>query len=372
MVMAVYQPELLDELYKAYGFEAILIKYPDPEPKSVFYDSDNNSEISFPGWALVYWDDLSLIYLRKGRQNDAVIREDEYQYVSPTKDSATSMLHIDDSQKHIFRELQRNIEETGSSKAYAFLGSWYLGMGLYQQAIEAFSHVRAFPTAKDHLLDRYGGIGYAYSQLGNLDEALRTYKQALDLPLVSGIYCFNIGNIYFRKNDSKNAIKYLEKALKIDNNIVSAYPLLISLYYKLDRISDAKRTEERYKNALIVKGGEEHNNLGRKAFAAGRIDIAIDEFKRAIEINSSNPSFYSNLGGVYFNIGVTKEAYEYQQSALKIDPNYAMAYYWLGHIYKNSGNAAMAIKCFEEYRRIEPKGYLSRKAEQYIIELSES
>ncbi len=372
MVMVPDQPDLLEELYKTYGFESILVKYPDPEPKLAFYDWGSNSAMSYPGWALVYWDDLSLIYLKKGGKYDSVIKEDEYQYVNPAKESATSMLHTEDNQNHIFRELQRNIEETGSSKAYVFLGSWYIGRGLYQQAIETFSHVRAFPAVKDPLLDRYGGIGYAYSQLGNLDEALRTYKQSLDLPLVSGIYCSNIGNIYLRKNDKKNAIKYFEKALKIDRNIVSVYPLLISLYHELNRTSDAKRTEERYKSALIVKDGEEHNNLGRKAYADGRIDIAIDEFKRAIEINPSNPAFYSNLGRVYFNSGVMKPAYEYQQRALEIDPNYAMAYYWLGQIYRNSGNAAMARKCFEEYRRIEPNGYLSRKAKQYIKDLSES
>jgi tetratricopeptide (TPR) repeat protein len=79
---------------------------------------------------------------------------------------------------------------------------------------------------------------------------------------------------------------------------------------------------------------------------------------------------YSNLGRVYYNSGLLKQAYEYQQRALEIDPNYAMAYYWLGHIYRTSGNAAMARKCFEEYRRIEPNGYLSRKAKQFIQELS--
>jgi tetratricopeptide (TPR) repeat protein len=372
MDQARFQPEMLDVLYNTYGFESVIINYPSPE--SAILNFGNNSALSHPGWALVYWDDLSLVYLKKGGQYDSVIKEDEYRFINPANSIASIRLMLDSegSRTQLIGELQRNIAESGSSKAYAFLGSIYNGMGSYQQAIEAFSHVRSYPTIQDHLFDRYTGTGYAYSQLGKLDDALRIYKESAKLTKVPDFIYFNIGNIYFRKNDKKNALKYLEKAIKMNSTIASAYPLLISLYHDLNRTDDAKRMEERYRSVLLVKSSEEHDSLGRIAFASGRMNVAIDEFKRAIEINPSNPAAYSNLGRVYFNSGVMNQAYEYQQKALEIDPNYAMAYYWLGHIYRNSGNAPMARRCFEEYRRIEPDGYLSRKAKQFIKELAGS
>lgn len=373
MDQARFQPEVLDSLYNTYGFESVLITYPSPE--SAILNFGNNSALSHPGWALVYWDDLSLVYLKKGGQYDSVVKEDEYRFINPANSIASIRSMFDNSEgsrTQLIGELQRNIADSGSSKAYAFLGSIYNGMGSFQQAIEAFSHVRSYPTIHDHLLDRYMGTGYAYSRLGKLDDALRIYKESAKLTEVPDLIYFNIGNIYFRKNDKKNALKYLEKAIEINGNIASAYTLLIPLYQDLNRTDDAKRMEERYRNALMVKSSEEHDHRGQLAFAAGRMNSAIEEFKKAIEINPSNAVSYSNLGRVYFNIGMMEPAYEYQQRALEIDPNYAMAYYWLGHIYRNSGNAAMAIKSFEEYRRIEPNGYLSRITKQYIKELSKS
>jgi tetratricopeptide (TPR) repeat protein len=367
---ALYQPEVLDELYATYGFESVLIKYPSPE--SAILNVGNNAALSHPGWALVYWDDLSLVYVKKGGRYDSVVRADEYRFINPANSIASirSMLDSEGSSAGLIGELRRNIAESGSSKAYAFLGSIYNGIGSYQQAIEAFSHVRVYPTEHDHMFDRYTGTGYAYSQLGRLDDALRVYKESANLTEVPDFIYFNIGNIYFRKNDKRNALKYLEKAVELNGNITSAYPLLISLYHDLNRTDDAKRMEERYTHAVRVKSSEEHQNLGMMAFASGRFSVALEELTRAIEINPANPAAYSNLGRVYYNSGLLKQAYEYQQRALEIDPNYAMAYYWLGHIYRTSGNAAMARKCFEEYRRIEPNGYLSRKAKQFIQELS--
>lgn len=364
-----YNAELFDVLYKSYGFESVLIDYPDPESARITFG--NNSALSNPGWALVYWDDLSLIYLKRGGQYDSIINEDEYRFINPANNMSSIMLLLEDenNRTNLVRELKRNIEQTGSSKAYAFLGSIYNKMGLYQQAIEAFSHVRAYPTIQDHLFDSYAGIGYAYCQLGKFDEALLVYRKALELwDNIDFIY-FNIGKIYAVKKDKKNAINFLEKTLKINSNNVSAYLLLITLYKDSYRADDAKRMEEQYSSALIRKASEEHNDLGGKALASGRIDMAITEFKKSIELNPSDPSAYSNLGRVYFETGLMRDAYEYQRKALEINPNYAMAYYWLGQIYRNSENPAAAKKYFEEFCKIEPDGYLSRWAKQYIIEL---
>ncbi len=364
-----YNAQLFDELYRTYGFESALINYPDPESAYIYYG--NNSALSDPGWALVYWDDLSLIYLKRGGQYDSVIKEDEYRFVNPANaiESTMSMLTDENNRTHLIKELQRNIAETGSSKAYALLGSIYNKMGLYQQAIDAFSHVRAYPTIQDNLFDRYTGIGYAYCQLGNLDEALRVYRDALARwDSVDFIY-FNIGKIYSIKKDDKNAIKFLEQALRLNRNNVSAYRLLIPLYNKLNRTDDAKRMEDRYRTALIERASEEHNVSGKNALVAGQIDAAITEFKKSIEINPSSPAAYSDLGRVYFERGMMREAYEYESKALEADPNYAMAYYWLGQVYRNSGDTALAKKYFKEYSRIDPDGYLARWARQYVASL---
>jgi tetratricopeptide (TPR) repeat protein len=359
-----YMPGVLDELYTRYGFESILLKYPVlGSPEAVEVDS----ALTLQGWALVYWDDISFLYLRRGGRYDSVIQQDEYHYMTRANGVSSALSLPSDRERFVqmIGELQRAIQESGSSRAYAFLGNVYNEIGRYQDAIKAFSQVRAVPVDQDPLPMRYNGTGYAYSALGRLDEAILTYEKALELSSDPTIY-INIGTVYIKKNDAGNAIKYLERALNMNGNIVPVYPLLISLYYESNRADDARHLEQLYTHALLAEQGREHIRRGIQAYADRHDDVAVEEFKLSIERDPSNPEAYSSLGYIYLNSGMMNEAFEYQRKALEIDPNNAQAYYGLALIYKNMGNTVMAKKYFEESRRLESSGYLSRKASEYI------
>jgi superkiller protein 3 len=245
----------------------------------------------------------------------------------------------------------------------------YNQIGLYQEAIEAFSHVRAIPSNQDPLPHRYDGMGYAYSRLGYLDDAVSAAREGLKFSKSPLLY-LTLGDAYIKKNDAKNAMNYLKKALKIDAKIVPAYPLLISLYYQSNMTEEARRMEERYNQVLLVMQSREYINRGIQDEESGRFDAAFEEFKKALEIDPLNPDAYSQLGYLDMNNGMINEAIECERKALELDPNDAMADYWLAVIYRNSGRAEMAMKYFQEYIRTGPAGYLSRRAKQYIKELS--
>ena len=44
--------------------------------------------LTSPDWALVYWDDVALVYLRRGGSHTAVIERDGYRLVKPANGSA--------------------------------------------------------------------------------------------------------------------------------------------------------------------------------------------------------------------------------------------------------------------------------------------
>jgi hypothetical protein len=117
------------------------------------------------------------------------------------------------------------------------------------------------------------------------------------------------------------------------------------------------------------KEGEEHFKNGLKAYGKGKLDIAIDKFKKSIEANPSIPAPYSNLGYVYLDLGNIDKAYEYQKKSLDIDPNFAVAHYGLALIYKRRGDIKGAKKHWEEYLRIEPTGYYSQMAKKELKSL---
>lgn len=364
--IALWEPSVLDEIYKTYGCESILIDYFTIAGISEVL-SETNSLLLHPDWALVYWDDQSLLYLKRAGKYDSVIREDEYRFIKPADGIygiVAERLHDEYYCSNIIRELKRNIEGTGSSKAYAFLGFVYNEIGLYKEALDAFSKVRDFPLLS-HLLDAFKGIAYAYGKLGYLDESVKYYKKALAIKK-DATTLYNMGIVYIKKGDRKAAIKYLKKSLDLNSNLMYLYPTLIGIYNELGMEDDARRTTKMYERAKIVNKGEELYKNGIKAYREKRFDAAVQEFKKSIEANPSSPAPYSSLGLIYYDMGMIDTSCEYQKKAIEIDPNFANAHYRLALIYKKWGDSKMARRHWEEYLRIEPAGYFSRRAREEI------
>ncbi len=353
----------LEKLYRQYGFQSILLKYRNAS----LYAMSADSVLKHTGWALVYWDDDSLLYLKKGGPYDDVIREDEYRYVTQGEGISASLplLANGDDRVRIIRELERNIRETGSSRAYVYLGQVYNALGRSEEAIAAFSHV-ARPGAGDYFLAHmYSGTGYAYERLGKFAEAQRSYQEAFAITHDPRLYV-SMGALYIKMNQPDKAITCIEKALAQDNTIIQAYPLLISLYSQEKNADKAQQLTSRYQRLLLAARSKEHIKRGLEAYATGRYDIAAIEFTQSIADDPSNAEGYSNLGYVYLRNGNINEAYEYQRKAIAIDPKFALAYYGLALIYEKQGNAELAKKNMQEYERLESSGYLSRQAKRYI------
>jgi hypothetical protein len=116
---------LLDNLHEEYGFNSILIKYAGP------YNEDDEllgfKVVSHPEWALVYWDDISLLYIKRGGGYDPVVRKDEYEFVDLgiLYDDFIRRLDNKEYREGVVRELARNIDETGSKRAASLLSALY-------------------------------------------------------------------------------------------------------------------------------------------------------------------------------------------------------------------------------------------------------
>ena len=361
------RPWVLDVLQRNYNFNVSIINYPVPGETPVgetLHDTD--LALSSKDWALVYWDDLAMVYLKRGEELKDIIGQDEYRYIKPANGASSlrSKLHDKEYLFNIITGLKRNINDTDSSIGYSFLGFVYNETGRYKEAIEALSQVRDYPVFSN-LFSAYQGMAFAYGHLGFLDKSLEYYKKAQELKKDASVM-YNIGIAYIRKGDKEKAVKYFESALNLNKNLLSIYPYLISIYQKLGKLDKADKTEKAYESARSYGQGEEHFQKGLKAYVEQKYESAVEEFKQSITANPSNPASYSNLGYVYYDIGLTSESYEYQRRAIDIDPEFANAHYGLAMIYKKLGDREGAMKHWEEYLRIEPKGYFSRKAKEEL------
>ncbi|PWT84033.1 MAG: hypothetical protein C5B58_05415 [Acidobacteria bacterium] len=93
--------------------------------------------------------------------------------------------------------------------------------------------------------------------------------------------------------------------------------------------------------------------LGESYYKSGKIDKAIEEFKKLIEIEPSARA-YAFLGLSHTFLGRFDEAKEDFQNGLKLDPHNNFCLFHLGYIAKLQGHSAAADAAFQRVLRSDP------------------
>jgi Tfp pilus assembly protein PilF len=111
-----------------------------------------------------------------------------------------------------------------------------------------------------------------------------------------------------------------------------------------------------------------YNNRGRAYGNRGEYDKAMNDFRRAIDLNPRCAEAYYNLGLVFALKGDDDTAIKHYDQALKFYPNYAAAYNNRGLVLANKKQFDRAIKDYEQALRItsrSPDVYYNRGLAHY-------
>jgi tetratricopeptide (TPR) repeat protein len=103
-----------------------------------------------------------------------------------------------------------------------------------------------------------------------------------------------------------------------------------------------------YKKAIEIlpQYAKAHSNLGYAHFEKGQYDRAIAEFTKAIDIDPLYAKAYNNRGLVYFTRGEYDRAIHDYDKAIEIDPDLAKPYDNRGAIYMLTGDTEKACSDF--------------------------
>ncbi len=113
-------------------------------------------------------------------------------------------------------------------------------------------------------------------------------------------------------------------------------------------------------------------NQGVKDIKEERYDQAIENFKRAIAIDSNYAKAYIDRGFAYSKKGQYDRAIEDYNKAIAIDPKNAKAYNNRGYAYRKKGQYDKAIEDYNKAISIKPSfGYFGR-ARTYSLQNNES
>ncbi|MCP4666218.1 MAG: tetratricopeptide repeat protein, partial [Deltaproteobacteria bacterium] len=126
---------------------------------------------------------------------------------------------------------------------------------------------------------------------------------------------------------------------------------LAMAYTEKGRVDEAI---EAYKKALAINdnNADAHNNLAGLYVRKRRFNDAISGYKKALAVNGRLREAHSNLGTVYAMKGRLDHAIAEFHAALAIDPNHAKTHYFLGLAYGKKGMVEEAMAQFKKAAEI--------------------
>jgi len=119
------------------------------------------------------------------------------------------------------------------------------------------------------------------------------------------------------------------------------------------RSGQLKKAQEIYNKILEINPdhGDSLHCLGVIETQVGNNDTAVRLIGRAIEINSTEPIYYNNIGNAFKAQGNLKQALSSYQKALLLKPDFAEALVSMGSVYIEFGWFEEAISCFQKAMR---------------------
>jgi tetratricopeptide (TPR) repeat protein len=191
----------------------------------------------------------------------------------------------------------------------------------------------------------------------------------------------------------QDALNYVNKALRINENLAKAYFIKGVAYLEigdtLKAVSSFKTTVEQdqdyyhayiqlgllyalkgdpiavdyYNNALNLnpKSEEAHYNLGQYYLEEEQYNKAIEQFSTVISINPNNKEAHFSLGYIHYEkLKVYSEALKHFINAAKCDPKFFKAFYMVGLTYETIGDINNASKFYSRAIAINPE-YIKAK-----------
>jgi tetratricopeptide (TPR) repeat protein len=169
--------------------------------------------------------------------------------------------------------------------AYKLRGDAYASNRHYDNAIADYTEmIELAPSSAASLA--YEIRGRAYTQNGSYNAALADYNKAIKLDPKNASYFDDRGRAFANEGDYDRAIADFTKAIELDPKNVAYNDRGLAYQNKLDYDRAAADYNEaiRIDPQLPQQYAFAHDSLGRVALEQGKIDGAVTEFRKAVEL----------------------------------------------------------------------------------------
>lgn len=235
---------------------------------------------------------------------------------------------------------------------------------------------------KKETSEGYYRLGVAYLTGGDYRRAVVELDKAIELNPNDPSYYNAMGLAYFYDRKVDQAIPHFQKAVQLDTKLSEAYNNLGAAYVQKRMWQDAITAFTRaLANPLYATPERAYYNLANVYYQMGRVNEAIEEYKKALDIAPDFDAAHNDLGFVYYQQGKIDLAIEEFKRAIKTNPDYALAHHNLAlAYYTKMGNLdrgskeykelkIMALESFRKVIKLAPAGPLAEDAQRYLKQL---
>ncbi len=209
-------------------------------------------------------------------------------------------------------------------------------------------------------------LGWIYDDQGEINTAIAYYEKEIKINPSNLDAYHNLAKDYRKKKKYNKVISTAQKMLAVNPEDIRGHDNLGWAYYDQHQLEKAL-TE--WKKTVNLSSREteagQHNINGYILDAKGMYNSAMKEFLKGVRENPNNARLHNNLGRAFVHKVTAKtfgkkktkwlrEAMEEFRKAIEINPKYAEAFLSLGNVYFKMGMNNDGIKQYETYVMLKP------------------
>jgi tetratricopeptide (TPR) repeat protein len=237
------------------------------------------------------------------------------------------------------------------AEAHSNLGNALRAVGRLDEAIASYR--RALEIRPD-LPKLNAIIGNTLSHLGRFADAVASYRRAIELePRLAETHS-NLGNALLNSGHLREAEASCRRALELEPDFAGAHT---NLGNALREQRDYAAAIASHRRALEIRPAfaEAHINLGNALRDRGELPDAESAYRRALGIEPRLAVGHNNLGSALRDLGRIDEAEAAFRQALALQPNYAQAHTNLAIVLRLEGRFAEALSSCRQALEIDPR-----------------
>jgi tetratricopeptide (TPR) repeat protein len=206
----------------------------------------------------------------------------------------------------------------GYSRARNNLGEILFSQG---RVAEAEAQFRAAITANSDRAFSHANLGTVLRAQGRFDEAVEAFEEAIRLRPDFGPPHMGLALAHESAGRKNDAIAAARAALRLAPDDADMRAAGKRMFLRLGLLDEAAHLMDR--GADDIDAERLHFEAGNAFVGRKRFGDAVEEYRRAAALGSSNPRLYANLGAALASIGRYQEAVEAFNDALRLDPTLA-------------------------------------------------